>query len=226
MFSIIQDYETVLKTITCIVAVGSFVAGFGYFLRSHSTQIKIAKATLIEKLHQDFEKHSKLLLQIEDRLKGAPVPSTSLWDTDGYRSDVREVLRLMEFLMLLLESKLVKPIDIFPLFAVRIFIVVNNEEIRKEFLFNDSGPRRSCCAIFALHHKLLQYFTEKYGAVTAPSILKEIHVTRESDLSWSPYYKQGVESYVFHRKRPLTRWLWGFRNVKAADYSDPGWPCS
>lgn len=225
--------DSSVKLAAVIVSLAAFLASIFFYFRNRKTQEKIAQATLIQKLHENAAAHKNIVRVLEKRLedrvayKNQNPQATPIAQplSDDEKAEAREFLRFLEMLMLILEGGIIKSEDIFPLFAFRIFLAVNDPEVRSTFLVdarsNGYYPKRSFCSLYALHHRLLGYFSAKYGS-DFPKILEEIHVYRENDLSWHGYYTSGVQNYVQHRWQPFERKK--KKKVNPTIYENPGWP--
>ncbi len=211
----------------CLAVVVSIVL---YFFSSNN-QRRIAQATVIQKLHDQAAYHGPIVKVLERRHD----ERVKRRGDDGFVQEklsedelvqAREFLRYLEMLMLILEGGVLKEEDVFPLFAFRIFVAVNDPDVRSAYLVETNGvsgkcPRRSFCAVYALHHRLLRYLQNKYGTDFS-RILGELHITKEEDISWEGYYAEGVGNYVRHRWRPFVKIV--KRRVKTSVYDHPGWP--
>lgn len=213
---------------TCSAVLVSIVL---YFFNS-TNQRRIARATVIQKLQDQAACHREIVRVLESRHEERVEKRADAGFQQGRLSEeqlvqAREFLRYLEMLMLILEGGVVREEDVLPLFAFRIFVAVNDPDVQSAYLMDENGtgkgPRRSFCAVFALHHRLLRYLQIKYGSDFS-RILSELHIAKEEDISWYGYYREGVRNYVLHRWRPFVVFWIGKQKIKAGVYANPGWP--
>ena len=127
--------------------------------------------------------------------------------------DVRNYLRFLETVMLLLENGLLNHSEIFPLMGYRILFVINSGSAR-EILFDSGTANLRFCAIFALHNSMTYAAIARFKG--EPELLRS-HGIAKDDLRTCPGYEKAVKYYHKHsRNRKWWKLRRAFRRLPLA----------
>lgn len=228
----LSEHLTIANLVFGILAglVGGTTA-FVFQRRTLNLRQKVAKATLIQRLSEQAYDFKKVTEQLHQRRITANAATRVQTGSVGIGAqsgeldltEAREFLRFLEMLMLIIEGSVLNEDDIFPLYAYRILLALNDPLVRETFLAKSpeaEAPMRSFCALFALHHHLLRYFSHRCGK-HFQEVIADLGFTRETDISTMPYYKAGVVNHHELMHKPFSKkrgWKVSYKE------SAIGWP--